>query len=162
MTAREEAAREIRKSAAALTPSPFPQQAANGEERRYRRANGSLSYIASFSKGLPHDENGIVDGAAYRALLKALEAGKTEAFSALPGRGRMIDPLAGLAFELVGPDPASLALGPAPQIDSAEAAAEMAELYWMALLRDLPFAAFPPLPDLALGASPSSICGSGR
>ena len=133
---------DVRAAAAALNPAPYPVQTPNGEERRYRRANGSLSYVASFTKGLPHDGDGLVDGMAYRGLLKALEDGSVAAFAALPGQGRFVDPTAGLGSELMGPDPPALALGPAPQIDSAEAAAELAELYWMALLRDVPFREF--------------------
>jgi hypothetical protein len=46
---------------------------------------------------------------------------------------------AGLTFELEGPDPQAVTMPPAPRLDSAELAAEVAEVYWMALLRDVPF-----------------------
>ncbi len=49
---------------------------------------------------------------------------------------------AGLTYDLQGPDAQSLTIPPAPILDSEELIAEMAELYWMALLRDLPFTAF--------------------
>jgi hypothetical protein len=42
---------------------------------------------------------------------------------------------------------------PAPRIDSAEAAAEMAELYWMALLRDVRFTDFAANADVAAAAA---------
>ncbi len=49
---------------------------------------------------------------------------------------------AGLAFDLEGPDAQSLAMPPAPTVDSAEFVAEVAEVYEMALLRDVPFTEF--------------------
>jgi hypothetical protein len=47
---------------------------------------------------------------------------------------------AGLTFELEGPDAQSVTMPPCPSIDSQELIAEMAEVYWMALCRDRPFA----------------------
>jgi len=47
---------------------------------------------------------------------------------------------AGLTFDLEGPDAASVTMPPAPSIDSQELVAEMGEVYWMALCRDVPFA----------------------
>lgn len=49
---------------------------------------------------------------------------------------------AGLTFDLEGPDAQSLSMPPAPTLDSAELIAEMAEVYEMALLRDVPFVDF--------------------
>ena len=42
-----------------------------------------------------------------------------------------------MTFPLEGPDPFGLLIPPAPRIDSIEAAGEMAEMYWMALARDI-------------------------
>ncbi len=99
------------------------------------------NYIALFTKGMPHGQNGEVDGAAYRTLLKALDSGAAADFAALArGSGRpMVNPRAGFAFTLEGGDPQSFTLPPPPSFGSAETAAEMAEMYWMALLRDVPF-----------------------
>ncbi|MDQ3608182.1 MAG: hypothetical protein M3459_04665 [Actinomycetota bacterium] len=47
---------------------------------------------------------------------------------------------AGLTFELEGPDAQSVTMPPCPSVDSQELIAEMAEVYWMALCRDRPFA----------------------
>jgi len=44
-----------------------------------------------------------------------------------------------LAFDLEGPDAQAVTMPPAPRIDSAQNSAEMGELYWMALLRDVSF-----------------------
>lgn len=48
-------------------------------------------------------------------------------------------PLSGHVFELEGPDPDAVAMPPAPKLGSAELTAEMAEVYVMALCRDIPF-----------------------
>ncbi|KFA91412.1 vanadium-dependent haloperoxidase [Archangium violaceum] len=47
---------------------------------------------------------------------------------------------AGHTFDLEGPDAQSVTMPPHPRLDSAELVGEMAELYLMALLRDVPFA----------------------
>ena len=60
----------------------------------------------------------------------------------LGGYARLANPQAALAFDLVGPDPSQLAVPPAPRFASAELAGEMVELYWHALLRDVPFATY--------------------
>ena len=49
---------------------------------------------------------------------------------------------AGHQFELEGPDPQAVTMPPAPTLDSPELAGEMAEVYVMALLRDLSFTNF--------------------
>lgn len=48
-------------------------------------------------------------------------------------------PLAGHAYSLEGPDAGDLAMAPAPTLAGNELAAEMAEVYALALLRDVPF-----------------------
>ncbi|MEA5502102.1 vanadium-dependent haloperoxidase [Halotia wernerae UHCC 0503] len=116
----------------------------NGEEQEYKGKDGSFNFIANFSKGLPHNELGEVDPKAYKALLKALESGKPRDFEAIPlGKDRKLtNPQAGLGFDLEGPDGHALAIPPAPRIDSPQNSGEMAELYWMALLRDINFTDF--------------------
>lgn len=47
---------------------------------------------------------------------------------------------AGLTFDVEGPDAQSLAMPPCPSLDSQELIAEMGEVYWQALCRDVPFA----------------------
>ena len=129
---------------------PFPPHPNNGEENDYRNSDGQLSYIANFTKGLPHNKIGEVDPEAYRSLLRALESGDPREFEnimvAFPGPDpmafRLVNPQAGLAFDLEGPDPFGLFQPPAPRIDSVEGAVEMAELYWMALVRDINFTDF--------------------
>ena len=120
-------------------------QTSNGEETDYRNPAGQLNYIANYSKALPHNALGEVTPAAYRSLVRALDSGDPASFEqislGLPATGlNLTSPQAGLAFDLEGPDAHSLTLPPAPRIDGPENSAEMGELYWMALMRDIPFA----------------------
>ena len=48
-------------------------------------------------------------------------------------------PRAGHVYDLEGPDSAAVGMAPAPRVGSSELAAEMAEVYAMAILRDVPF-----------------------
>jgi hypothetical protein len=139
-------ARESRLVAAeVLTHQLWPEQVNNGEESDY-------PFVANYSKGLPHDDAGEVDTAAYNALLRATSTQRAEDFERIPVTELpLVNPQSGLAFDLEGPDAQSLVMPPAPRIDSARNSAEMVELYWMALLRDTPFADFTgdPLAELA-------------
>jgi hypothetical protein len=139
---------EIRRKAADMTYGiEWPKHPNNGEENDYRE-NGKPTYIANYTKGLPHNKRGEPDREAYRSLLRALESGDPKDFENIevgnpdPNGLRFFNPQAGLTFTLEGPDPFGLSQPPAPRIDSAEGAAEMAELYWMSLVRDVNFTDF--------------------
>ncbi|HEY3171465.1 MAG TPA: vanadium-dependent haloperoxidase, partial [Thermoanaerobaculia bacterium] len=110
-------------------------QTSNGEEALYEKR------IASYSKGLPHNALGEVDPAAYNAFLAAIASADPADFEHLPmGLGRKLtNPLAGMAFDLEGPDSHHLAQPPAPTIASGEGGSELGEVYWMALNRDVHF-----------------------
>ncbi|HET7435787.1 MAG TPA: vanadium-dependent haloperoxidase, partial [Thermoanaerobaculia bacterium] len=56
------------------------------------------------------------------------------------GSVRLVNPLAASSFTLSGVDPQCTEVAAPPLFSSAEQAAEALELYWMALLRDVPFA----------------------
>jgi len=129
---------------------PLPSIVNSGEENDYGGTR-----IANFSKGLPHNGLGEVDPAAYNALLKALATGSNSDFEGIPlgGSKPLRNPQAGLAFDLEGPDSHHLALRPAPRIDSAEAAGEAAELYWMALARDVHFSDYATNPTTLAAAA---------
>lgn len=94
--------------------------------------------IGSFTKGLPHDSIGEVDGSAYQALRDALTSGDPSDFELIPlgGARKLVNPQSGLAFDTEGNDPHQFTQPPAPAFASAWEAGEMVELYWMALLRD--------------------------
>lgn len=141
-------ARESRLEAAdALSRLAWPEHVNNGEE-------GDYPFVANYSKGLPHDDVGEVEPAAYNALLRAISTQRAEDFERVPVTERkLVNPQSGLAFDLEGPDPQALLQPPAPRIDSARNSAEMVELYWMGLLRDVPFAGFASDPLAALAAA---------
>jgi hypothetical protein len=99
------------------------------------------SLVASYSKGLVHDGNGDVDPASYQSLLNAVASRNPADFEAiqLGGPLKLVNPQGGLAFDLEGRDAQAVTLPPAPRIDSPQNSSEMAELYWMALARDVHF-----------------------
>jgi len=101
-------------------------------------------YRGSYSKGLPHNELGEVDTDAYNAFLLALETGQNRDFEAIPlgGTRKLVGPQGAYRYELVGLDSHNTFMRPAPAFESLETAAEMGELYWKALCRDVPFADF--------------------
>jgi hypothetical protein len=111
-------------------------QVVNGDEERYSNR------IANYTKGLPHSAQGEVDTESYDALLRALTSGKNADFDRIPigGAAKLANPQAAFAFDLEGPDARQLAIAVPPRFDSAQQAAEMVELYWHAITRDIPFA----------------------
>ena len=118
--------------------------ATNGDEELFS------SRIGNFSKSMPHNNLGEVDPAAYNQMLNALASGSFDDFEAVPQGGLQgfANPLGGLTFSIEGPDSPAVRLPePPPSITSAEWAAQMAELYWMAILRDVPFDEFNSHPD---------------
>ncbi|MEC4819591.1 MAG: vanadium-dependent haloperoxidase [Scytonema sp. PMC 1069.18] len=155
-TERQLSSQRVRQAATQIAfDRGVPAHICNGEEQDYRGEDGELNYIANFSKGLPHNYLGEVDRNAYDAFLKALERGRPEDFEAIPlgGKRKFINPQAGLSFDLQGPDGHAVTIRPAPRIDSAENSAEMAELYWMSLLRDLNFTFFNNNPEVVEAAA---------
>ncbi|MEO0569926.1 MAG: bromoperoxidase [Pseudomonadota bacterium] len=119
-------------------------------------------YPASFTKGLPHGSNGIAES-GYDAFTEAINRENTDEdvivsfddihpdttnkmlFKSTRDDGKPItwrgweSPRTGHYFDLQGPDADALGMAPAPALGSAELTAEMAEVYAMALLRDVPF-----------------------
>ena len=117
----------------------LPLDATNGDDDLYP------SRFASYSKGLPHDDRGEVDPAAYTSLLSAVRSGRPAAFSAIPLGGTLkhVNPQAAYTFTLQGADSHHVDLRAAPAFASAEAASDMAEVYWHAVLRDVAFTEYP-------------------
>ena len=140
---RRKTARQIRKDAAdtAFMRNHPTEHPSNGEEQTHINGAGQFTYIANFSKGLHHNSIGEVDSVSYRSLLKAIASGNPNDFEAiiLGNTRKLVNPQAGLAYVLEGPDSRSQIIPPAPRMDSAEAAGEMVEDYWMALTRDVSF-----------------------
>ena len=140
-------AQRVREDANALAAGRIhPQHQANGDEQRYESAN----YPMSFTKGLDHNTaTGLVEQSGdFKAFRSAIDNGLAEDFTrqvAVPRtepRRKWEAPTAGTVYELQGPDPQAVTIPPAPALCSDELTFEMAEVYELALLRDLPFNAF--------------------
>ncbi|HEV8348491.1 MAG TPA: hypothetical protein VGQ16_18070 [Vicinamibacterales bacterium] len=136
---RKDRAYEIRQSAAMYHKNAAAtRQNVNGDEERYQNR------IASFTKSLPHSRNGEVEPQAYERLLRAVKSGSADDFEEIPlgGLAKLADPLAAYSYVLEGADPHQFTMDPPPAFASLEQAGEMAELYWQALLRDVPFSEY--------------------
>ncbi|WP_372922404.1 hypothetical protein [Roseovarius sp.] len=127
----------------------------NGDEARL----GGEGFPSNFTKGLLHEPNGIVKHGypEFRDAINKINPkhGAVVDFSKIPtGSGNFVSrnqsnesptwrgwesPRTGHYFDLQGPDPDAVGMAPAPELGSAELTAEMAEVYAMALLRDVPF-----------------------
>lgn len=108
----------------------------NGDETLYDNLRGS------FGKGLQHLSSGYIDPIAFQSMVYALEKGKSAAFNdILIGDGvfKLVNPQASLAYSLSANDGWINIMPPAPAFSSAQTAAEMVELYWTALVRDIRF-----------------------
>jgi len=132
-TGRAEKSYELRNQCAlrerSIVTPPHP---TNGDEQQYP------SKIGNYSKGLPHNNLGEVDLAAYGTLIQAVNSGAPADFEAisLGGFVKLANPQGGLALNLIGPDPGCVELAAPPRFASAEQGSELVELYWQALLRD--------------------------
>lgn len=132
---------------------PSEAQPTNGDEERLS------SKIGNYSKGLPHNDAGEVDLNAYSTLTYALTTGRPADFEGiimgsldLASQRKLVNPQAGMAFNMDGADPQRLTMPAAPAFSSAEQAADAVELYWQALARDVPFSEYNSNP-IALSAA---------
>ena len=115
-----------------------PDSVSNGDEM------GIANFAAAYSKGLPHNAIGEVQPSAYIALQRACVTNNAAEWDAVQmgGSVKLVNPQSANSFQMEGADPSRLR-APAPaHFSSEQRAAEMAELYWMALLRDVPFAEY--------------------
>jgi membrane-associated phospholipid phosphatase len=128
----------------------------NGDELLYPNR------IGNYSKGLPHQANGEVVPAAYNAMLAALSSGSPAMFEQIPMGGgmKLTSPQSGFAFDTEGIDAFMMTQPPAPAFASREIAAEIAENYWMALLRDTAFTDYPSSAIANAAAADLTLFGS--
>ncbi len=108
-----------------------------------------MSKAGNYSKGLPHNPLGEVDPSAYTALIKALSSGNPHDYESIPlggGQVKLTNPQNAMAYSLEGQDSHNYSIPAAFSLASEKEAAEMAELYWMALTRDVPFSDYPSHP----------------
>ncbi len=121
-------------------------------------------YPANFTKGLAHDAFGLLNAADYPedypCFVMAINSEDRSLFDdkvksakdrgviytcVVDAMGKKAEwrgwesPRAGHVFELEGPDAGSVGMSPAPRVGSSELAAEIAEVYALAILRDVPF-----------------------
>ena len=118
--------------------------------------------LGSYSKGLPHNNDGTVVASAYAALVKAINSGRPADFDAIPlgGTTLLTNPQCGLAFDMQGPDAHALVQPPAPAFASRAQAAEISENYWMALLRDVPYSQYSTNPIANAAAADLTLYGN--
>ena len=126
----------------------------NGDETKFQ----DQRFVGSFTKGLPHDlTTGQVDSEQFKRFRvathkgdffsdKELQLGK-DSFPAVKVDGEKPvraweSPASGLTFEMHGPDSHNVTMPPAPELGSDQLIFEMAEVYWLALLRDTHFKNF--------------------
>lgn len=159
---RRKTAIRIRIQAAELSNEmPFDDHAGNGDE--------IAPYVFSFTKGLLHGNNGLLENPAdfeqfatgtqdpdpsvfqqvpLNTNVDVFHGATQSDFDAQPCKGNQQafreweSPTAGFAYDLQGPDAQAVTMPEAPKAGSAELAAELAEVYQMALSRDWPVSAF--------------------
>lgn len=119
----------------------------NGDEARY----ASSGYIGSYAKGLPHQPSGTVFADSFESLVRALES-RNPALLDWGASRTLRNLVAGVVApfgELAGCDYTGFFSPPAPTLDSPRTAADVIELYWLALTRDIPFADYGEDPTIA-------------
>jgi hypothetical protein len=136
--------------ATALRDSQIPAapHTTNGDEQRYP------DHSASYSKGLMQDDIGVVNPSAWKSFKQALRSGRNSDFEAMimGGTRTMNGPQGAYAFDLETADsdqfgnvpwsgnPGGLPLVPPfAQIASVDYGAQLIEMYWASLLRDVAF-----------------------
>lgn len=169
MNSRKQKALRVRIAAAELAANRIhPDHVTNGDEQKFRTHDGGKkpSYLASFTKGLPHNfNNGLVNKPEdFQKFIKGIDSGDPRDFIDTPlgpqdkkwkstkANNKAINndtkklklrawesQSAGNTYDLEGPDSHAVTMPPAPAIGSEELIAEMGEVYAQALLRDVPF-----------------------
>lgn len=127
----------------------YPIHATNGDEDRF------ANKVGSFTKGLVHNSLGEVNLSAYDMMIKAITSGRPEDFEQIPlgDYKKLANPQAAFCYVMEGPDPHQMQIAPAPAFSSAEQAAEMSELYWQSLARDVPFSKYGSSPIINAAAA---------
>jgi hypothetical protein len=157
---RARAARNYRQMASDIARlRPQAMTKSNHEEADY-----DDHFPTNFTKGLLHDQNGLLAEASdYHCLVEAINSSDRTLFEKrietaksrcvtynypykkVCGENKRVkwrgweSPRAGHVYELQGADAGACGMAPAPRVGSSELAAEMAEVYALALLRDVNF-----------------------
>jgi hypothetical protein len=151
VVSRAQLAYDRRVAAASAERDAWQASLSNGDEQRYV----DRDYAASFSKGLPHDRAGRVDGRAFRAMRSAIDARDEKLLD--PHTSPILKELIADTLTddscLGGCDPFGIALAPPARLDEPQTASDAIELAWLALTRDIPFAAYETDPLIAAAAA---------
>jgi hypothetical protein len=150
-------------AAAAQAAIPIPSHQTNGDQQRYSDASGT------YTKVIQQDSIGLVNPTAYASFTKALASGNPADFEdiIIGGARTLNGPQGAYAYTLEGTDshqfgssPSSgnqegeVVVVPAPPSLASEAyGTELTELYWGALLRDVPFSEYATSPLAAAAAA---------
>jgi hypothetical protein len=141
---------ERRVKTAAAERAAFRASVGNGDAERY----AASGVVVTYAKGFARLPNGRVDGAAYASYARAIVGRDAKLLDPkVEGINRNL-----LAYALgddcvvAGCDPRGITIAPAPTIASSEQAREAIELAWLALARDVPFAAYDSDPTVAAAA----------
>ncbi|MEM1423030.1 MAG: hypothetical protein AAGH64_03405, partial [Planctomycetota bacterium] len=138
------ATRDLATEISRLTPQALTRS--NGEETDH-----NAPFPANFTKGLIHNSHGVLDAPEhYRAFVEAINSSDRTLFERSVTTAESLfgddpswrgweSPRSGHVYELQGPDAGAVGMAPAPRINSSELAVEMAEVYALAILRDVPF-----------------------
>ena len=164
MSDRRQESYAVRLEAAELARSrQHPDHKANGDEQKY----AGDKYFMSFTKGLPHEQQtGLLHNPQdFVEFRRAIDEGFIDPFTDRVRHGSEYEvnagietkvsktddfrqweaPTAGVVYELEGPDPQAVTMPPAPPLIGADGKAnqelvlEIAEVYELAILRDVPF-----------------------
>ncbi|CAN0418201.1 unnamed protein product, partial [Ascophyllum nodosum] len=105
------------------------------------------NFVGQFHKSLPHDELGQVDPAAYQLLLDCIESNDINVCDQVPsgvesGGRKLVNPLGGGGHQVDGADSDNVFIQMPDNLLSERLAAQQIEVYWMALLRDIPFSQY--------------------
>jgi hypothetical protein len=106
-----------------------------------------------FTKTLKHDDRNIPDEDEVMKMIKGVRKCKCDFENIIyPGATHLVNPSVVFSTELMGPSKSTIKVEPPPLSSSREIAADMVELYNMALLRDVPFSEYEdnPLVDEAI------------
>jgi hypothetical protein len=115
--------------------APHPE---NGDEARYP------TRIGTDTRALPHNARGEVEQAAWQALYDACQSGDPADFEKIPlgGTRRLGNPVGPMAVSLAGITPTQIAIPAGAGAGQRGRRRRAAEVYWQALLRDVPFSEY--------------------
>jgi len=129
-----------RVKAAATDRAAFRASVGNGDAERY----AASGVVVTYAKGFPRSPNGRVDAQTYASYARAIAARDVTLLDPkIEGINRnLLEYALGDQCVVAGCDPRGITLSPAPRIASSDQAREAIELAWLALARDVPFAAY--------------------